>query len=201
MRNFCLILITIIIVPAVWFSSCSKSETYDTDDTPIVSDVRFNFDDSLMYADGTIIYLNDSTNTAPGRIDTLIIGKIVYLTARFQDNIGLSSYRVKMVIDSSRLTPTNDSLLSFYSLGADIYSSNKYKIKDTIIRKNTLITIPTYALRTDKETLLRDTVAIYQGDYIMQIACGNIAGNKDSTSFAYRVKLLSRDSIYAIRKK
>ncbi|NDV96074.1 hypothetical protein D0T84_14295 [Dysgonomonas sp. 521] len=201
MRNFCLILISIIIVPSIWFSSCAKSETYDTDDKPVVSDVRFNFNDSLMYADGTLIKLNDSANTNPDRIDTLILGKMVYLTARFQDNVGLSSYRVKLVIDSSRLTPTNDSLLSFYSLGADIYSSNKHKIYDTVIQKNTLITIPTYALRTNKETQLKDTVAIYQGDYIMQIACGNIAGNRDSTSFSYRVKLLTRDSIYTIRKK
>jgi hypothetical protein len=152
-----------------------------------------------LHFDGLIIKINDSTNTKPNGIDTLVIGHTVFLKARFQDEIGLSSYKVEMNVDSSLMVENKDSVYRFFSLGIDIFSSNNNKISDITVMRNNLVAIPTYTTKLNKETSKTDTLSIYQGDYIMKVACTNIAGKRDS--IYYKVKLLSRDSIYTIRTK
>lgn len=197
MRNFCLILLLITIAPSLWFSSCAKVDEYGDSET-IISDVVFNMDDTIYIEDLKMnIIINDSASIKPNNIDTLVIGKPVYIKARFQDEIGLSSFKVEMKIDSSKLTPTKDSLYYFYSLGADIFSSSRNKIYDITVRKNTLVTIPVTVTRLNKETNETESVDVYQGDYIIKVACLNLAGRGDT--IYHKVKLLSRDSIRTIR--
>lgn len=187
MRNLFIALIIVLIVPAVWFSSCAKVDNYEGAGKPTVSDVRFNANDTLHLQDGEVIVLNDSTKRGPSHIDTLIIGKTLYLNARFRDNIGLSSYRVKMEINSQAGEP-----YKLWALGEDIFSTKRHKVTDTIIIRNSLFSIPYYVLS-------KDTIYMKQGEHELQIAYGNIANKRDSSY--YKVLLLSRDSILSIRKK
>ena len=196
MRNLCITLIIVLVVPAVWFSSCAKIDDYEGAGKPTVSDVRFNANDTLLLENGEVIILNDSTKTSSPRIDTFIIGKTLYLNARFRDSIGLSSYRVKIIVNlETEEHLISEKTLEIKALGEDIFSTKGHKIKDIIVIRNRLFSIPETITKSD---------AIYtpkQGLYDVQIACGNIANRVDSTSFYYKVLLLSRDSILSIRKK
>ena len=196
MRNLCITLIIVLVIPAVWFSSCAKVDDYEGNEKPTVSDVRFNANDTLLLENGEVIVLNDSTKTTSPRIDTFIIGKTLYLNARFRDSIGLSSYRVRMIVDlETKEHFISKKPLDIKALGEDIFSTKGHKIKDTTIIRNRLFSIPEIITRLD--TVFNPK----QGLYDVQIACGNIANRVDSTSFYYKVLLLSRDSILSIRKK
>lgn len=188
MKNLCLAIIFLTVVPMVWFSSCAKVESDDTQN-PVVSEVRFNTDDTIMWK-GDTIRINSSKNTSENRIDTLVIGKIIYMTARFTDNVALSGYIVRM--DSVQPSiQKKDSAFIFKTTGLNIFRKT-----DTIIKLNKLIQIPdTLSGRNAK---VRKPVR--QGDdYKMWVVVGDMANNRDSIS--PRVKLLTRDSIYQIRKK
>ena len=190
MRNFCLTLILLITVPSVWFSSCSGSDDNDDNENPKVSDIRFNFDDTIVY-EGEVIKINDSKNTDPNRTDILVIGKMIYLTAFFEDNVALSGYKVVLDSIPENKGKGNDSVFTFQALGADIFG-----VKDTLIKKNNLLIIPENLIRPQKN----DTLQIWEGDYSMLVACGDKANNVDSTSYVYTVKLYSRKTIYNMHK-
>ncbi|MDR0824982.1 MAG: DUF4625 domain-containing protein [Prevotella sp.] len=196
MKNFCLILIILIIVPAAWFSSCSGSDDYNDNEKPVISNVRFNSNDTIIYNNETIT-INDSLNTEANRIDTLVIGKIVYLTARFQDNLALSGYKVALDSVLENRGNGKDSAYTFYALGANIFGE-KRDVKDTIIRRNNLLTIPNFFLRAKTN----ETVPIREGEYSMKVVCGDKYGGENSRdSVISKVMLFSRETIYNIRKK
>ncbi len=187
MRNFCLIFILFIIVPSVWFSSCSGSDDNDDNEKPVISNVRFNFDDTIVY-EGQSIKINDSKNTDPNRTDILVIGKMIYLTATFQDDLALSSYKVVLDSVPENKGTGNDSVFTFQALGADIFG-----VKDTIIQRNNLLIIPNNLVRPQTN----DNIDIREGEYHMKIVCGDMYGGKESRdSIISKIMIYSRKTIY-----
>lgn len=193
MKKFCLFLISLILIPFLW-TSCDKSEEVDDNEPPVISNVRFNFNDTIIWgSDNEIITINQ--NTAGPNNDTLVIGKLAYMTAHFKDNAyrGLSSYRVKFRLKMKRQSDGQIVDDSLFAIGATIFDSTEITIK-----KNNLITLSESMSRTiDKVSGIYD---IQEGDCKINIAVGDRNNNVDSTSYEYTLKILSRESIYNIRK-
>lgn len=197
MKNLCLLLISLIVIPVLWFSSCAKTEDNNDNISPVIDSlsIRFNFNDTIKWQ-GTSITIND-TLTKEGQ-DTLVIGKVIYMSGRFFTNKerALSGYKVDLyykLINKSQKEINN----TLTAVGASIFGKT-----DTIIRMNRLITIPDFtSIMEDNESGVK-TPVIYspvEGDYTLNVVCGDIYGNRDSLQFP--VKLLSRKSIYDSRKK
>lgn len=195
MRNLCLLLIVLTIIPMLWFSSCAKSEDNNDSIKPVIESIRFNFNDTIMWQ-GTGITIND-TLTKQGQ-DTIVIGKILYMSGHFYTNKdhALSGYKVdlwyKLINKDQKVI---DGILT--GVGAGIFGRT-----DTIIRMNRLVTIPDSISKTEKNEAGIDVSVIYkpvEGEHTLNVVCGDIYGNRDSLQFP--VKLLSRKSIYNSRKK
>ena len=79
MKKLCISLIILTTIFSMYFSSCSGSENHDDNEKPTISNVRFNYNDTIIY-NGVSIKINDSLNINSDRTDTLVIGKMIYLT-------------------------------------------------------------------------------------------------------------------------
>ncbi|GAB6007979.1 hypothetical protein [Dysgonomonas reticulitermitis] len=197
MKNLCLLLISLTIIPMIWFSSCTKTEDNNDNIPPVIDSlsIRFNFNDTIKWQN-TSITIND-TLTKEGQ-DTLVVGKVIYMSGRFFTNKerALSGYKVdlyyKLINESQK--EINDTLTA---VGAGIFGKT-----DTIIRMNRLITIPDFiSIMENNESGVKVPVIYYpvEGDHTLNVVCGDIYGKRDSIQFP--VKLLSRKSIYDSRKK
>lgn len=195
MKNFYPALIILTTILSICFSSCSSSDSHEDNEKPTISNVRFNYNDTIIY-NGIRIKINDSLNMNSDRIDTLVIGKMIYLTAHFRDNLALSSYKVVLDSLAENKGTGNDSVFTFEALGADIFGYKK-DITDTIISRNELLTTPNYFIRSQKG----DTLQIREGAYQIKVVCGDKYGGENSRdSVVSKIMLYSRKTIYDIRK-
>lgn len=82
---------------------------------------------------------------------------------------------------------------TLFAIGATIFDTTEVTIK-----RNNLITLTESMSRTiDEKTGI---YYIQEGDCKINIAVGDRNNNVDSTSYEYTLKILSRESIYNIRK-
>lgn len=196
MKNLCLLLIGLTIIPMLWFSSCAKTEEDNDKIAPVIGIVRFNSNDTINWK-GIIIKINDSTFTNR-ELDTLTIGKVLYLSGKFSSNKdnALSGYKAELWYKSrsKNLKERDDTLKG---IGKSIFG-----MTDADIWNNRLMTIPDSISRTERGKNVQDTTVFYfpiEGDYKVNVVCGDIYGNRDSIQFP--VRLLSRKSIYDSRNK
>ncbi|WP_156032829.1 hypothetical protein [Prevotella sp. 10(H)] len=192
MRKFCLSVLFFVLLPVFYFSSCAKDEN-DESEFPTISDVRVNINDTLRYGQ-LVVRINDSLNTNPQRLDTLISTKWMYISARFTDNHGLSSYKVELypLYKDKRGREDRDSIMPFIKLGQRIFNQT-----DITVHRNRLGQIPDTINRVYK-TGERDTLVLVHDTYNAKVAVIDKAGNADSIT-NHKVVLLSRKALYDIR--
>jgi hypothetical protein len=181
----------------LWFSSCAKTNNSNDNIPPVIDSlsIRFNFNDTIKWQ-GTDITINDTLTKE--RQDTLVIGKMIYMSGRFFTNKerALSGYKVNLyykLINRSR----KERYDTLTAVGAGIFGKT-----DTIIRMNRLIMIPdSISIKEKNESDVEVPVIYYpmEGNYKVNVVCGDIYSNRDSIQFP--VKLLSRKLIYDSRKK
>ncbi|GAB6121360.1 hypothetical protein [Dysgonomonas termitidis] len=196
MRNFCLFIVTLILLTGLYFSSCAKVEGDETE-PPAISDVRINKNDTLMYGN-LVIKMNDSLNDNPNRMDTVIATKWMYIYARFTDNEALSTFKVEInpeYKDKRGRENVKDSIMPIVKLGQMIFNQ-----KDITVYRNRLLQIPDTITRTrkDGDVSVMDTLVLSQKIYDMKVAVIDKAGNGDSI-MDYKVVLMNRKSLYDVR--
>ncbi|HMM02215.1 MULTISPECIES: hypothetical protein [unclassified Dysgonomonas] len=196
MRNFCLFIVSLILLTGLYFSSCAKVEDDETE-PPVISDVRINKNDTLMYGN-LVVKINDSLNDNPNRMDTVIATKWMYIYARFTDNEGLSTFKVEInpeYRDKRGRENVKDSIMPVIKLGQMIFNQ-----KDITVYRNRLVQIPDTITRTrkDGDKLVMDTLVLTQKIYDMKVAVIDKAGNGDSI-MDYKVVLMNRKALYDVR--
>lgn len=184
-----------ILIPVIYFSSCAKDENDDDKERPRIVYAHINVNDTLYVADKNItIKLNDSLSSNH-EIDTLTIGKWVYINAKFHDDKGLSTFKVETRLRYVSKTGTEgEKILDtlFVKLGRNIFG------KDTIeVAQNRLMQIP------DTITRKYDNIPVKLGlvanDYPFKVVCLDISGKRDSIQVPVRV--IHRKTIYDGRFK
>ncbi len=198
MRNFCLFIVSLILLAGLYFSSCAKVEDDETE-PPTISDVRINKNDTLMYGN-LVVGINDSLNENPNRMDTVIATKWMYIYARFTDKGGslLSTFKVEInpeYKDKRGRESVKDSIMPIIRLGQMIFNQ-----KDITVYRNRLVQIPDTITRTrkDGDKLVMDTLVLTQKIYDLKVAVIDKAGNGDSI-MDYKVVLMNRKTLYDIR--
>lgn len=198
MKKFNIFLLSIIIVPCLYFSSCAKDENEDFD-APSILYVRMNLHDTLYNKEGQKIILNDSTNL-DYLIDTVVMDKWLFIDAAFlEEGSGLSSFKVETELrykyNGDRLEDHEmykDSILKIMRRGNNIYD------KDTaFIYGNRLVKLTDSIARNYKGTSV--PLKLVEGDYDTKVVCMDIAGNKDSIIFP--VRYLYRSTVLKNRMK
>lgn len=198
MKKFNVFLLSIFLIPTLYFSSCAKEDDDDFE-VPSILYARMNMHDTLYTKDAIKITLNDSTIVGY-EIDTVVIGKWLFIDAAFLDKgRGLSSFKVETELrykyggnNSENLEMYKDSILKIMRRGnniygrdtAFIYGNRLVKIADSISRNYNGTSVP---------------LKLVEGDYDTKIVCMDIAGNKDSIEFP--VRYLSRSSVIKARQK
>ncbi|MBK5720571.1 hypothetical protein JGH11_06775 [Dysgonomonas sp. Marseille-P4677] len=196
MRNFCLLILLLICIPAIYFSSCAKVEN-DEKDLPVMSEISINLNDTIMYLDPLTnkrraLKFNDSISRSKidpkDRVDTVIIGKWMYISARFKDEGGLSTFKAgdTLVYKDINDNKNNklDSALKIVKLGQSIFGQT-----DIYVSRSRLIQLPDTIRRTGiaygnqrNDTLIRRTE-----NHKLLVACMDKSGNKDSTYVPIRI--------------
>lgn len=191
---------------SIYFSSCAKEENSENE-KPVMSEISINLNDTIMYFDlitnkRKTLKFNDSISRSKidpsNRIDTVIIGKWMYISARFVDEGGLSTFKVGDTltykdINSNKADPL-DSILNIVKLGESIFNK-----KDVYVFRNRLIQLPD-TLRREGIAYgknRRDTLIRISEDYKLLVACMDKAGNKDSTYIL--IRLITRDKFLESR--
>lgn len=145
------ILSIILFVCICIFFNCGGSNLYDDDIPPTIVDITPK--------DGDTLYLANDTNK---------------FIAHFTDNIGLSSYAVKIYSLNSSLGRT-DSLYMYY---VKSWGDNSFGQPEVFAEKN----IQLYS--TQRDTSATNTTGlsypIIPGDYQFKVYCIDMAGNMDS---------------------
>lgn len=195
MKNFCLFLICLIIFPMLYFSSCAKEENNNDGVKPKISEVMFNSNDTIMWK-GTAIRINHPATKE--EMDTLVIGKLAYMSGRFTSNKekALSGYKVEFYFKMKNKDTGEVIDDTLRAVGTTIYGKN-----DTIVKRNNLVLIPdttSISIVVDGKTE-KGMYYPVEGEYKINIVCGDIYGNRDSIQ--HDVRLLSRRSIYDSRNK
>lgn len=198
MKNLCLLLIGLTIIPILWFSSCAKTEDNNDGIKPVIDSLsfRFNANDTINW-EGTFIKINDSTSRKK-EPDTLVIGKMLYMSGKFSSNKinALSGYKVELwyKLMNKDKKEIDEKLRA---IGKSIFGQT-----DADIWNNRLMTIFDTISKIEKGKNGQDTTVLYSpiaGEYKVNVVCGDIYGNRDSIQFP--VRLLTRESIYNSRKK
>lgn len=201
MRNFCLSIVFLIGISTIYFS-CAKEENQETE-PPVIdrSTLRVNMNDTLLYrsADGKIqrLRINDSLNINR-EIDTVVIGKWIYVSVRLRDNEGLSTFKVQGELSYDKVNVQDpqkgDSILKFVKIGQPIFGET-----DVYAYRNRIVQIQDTIKRYDKTGRVDTLVLDNTKDHELKIACIDIAGNGDSLHIPFR--LVSRKKVYDDRIK
>lgn len=198
MRKLNLFFLLTVLLPCIYFSSCEKGDSTDVD-LPIVVYAKMNVNDTLYPSKGIEIKLNDSTNVYH-EIDTVVIGKWMYINASFIDKgKGLSSFKVETNltyrykgndIEAGSSDKYKDSIMPIIKVGGVIYG------KDTAtVARNWLVLIQDSITKSYSGSTVR--LGLVEDDYITKVVCMDIEGNRDSISFP--VRFLNRKTIYESR--
>lgn len=200
MRKFSLSIIFLILVPALYFSSCAEDENKDDNEIPKILYAHINVNDTLYVTDTIYskeeitLKLNDSLSVNH-EIDTLTIGKWVYINAAFADDKSLSTFKVETTLRyKSKAGTGDDKTLDtlFVKLGRNIFG------KDTIkVAQNRLMQIPDTIIR--KYNNIPVKLGLVANDYQFKVVCLDASGKRDSIQFP--VRMLFRKTIYDDRFK
>ncbi|GEM_PF-1630650 len=206
MRTFCIFIFALMSFFSIYFSSCAKEENSENE-KPVMSEISINLNDTIMYFDlitnkRKTLKFNDSISRSKidpsNRIDTVIIGKWMYISARFVDEGGLSTFKVGDTLTYKDINPNKadplDSILNIVKLGESIFNK-----KDVYVFRNRLIQLPD-TLRREGIAYgenRRDTLIRISEDYKLLVACMDKAGNKDSTYIP--ICLITRDKFLESR--
>ena len=208
MRNFCLVILLLIGIPAIYFSSCAKVESEERD-APVMSEISINLNDTIMYLDPVTkkrqaLKFNDSISRSKidpkNRIDTVIIGKWMYISARFRDEGGLSTFKAGDTLLYKDITISQksklDSTLRIVKLGQSIFGQT-----DIYVSRSRLIQLPDTLYRTGMAygDQRNDILVRKAEDHKLLVACMDKAGNKDSTYVP--IKILTREKFIESRVK
>lgn len=183
MKNSHLSIISLVII---LLASCVGSSENDDREQPIITDIRLTssamLGDTIMNGEDSILLNRNPYAT----IDTLIIGKSMFFSARFTDNDKLSSFRlnldsVELAADPERI----DRAYTYWQRYTSIFG------KDTItISKQRFGTIPDSIAVDTKNLKLRE------GDYYVRVMCVDVAGNQtDTLKYSRDVKLFYRETL------
>lgn len=206
MRNFCLVILLLIGIPAIYFSSCAKVESEERG-APVMSEISINLNDTIMYLDPVTkkrqaLKFNDSISRSKidpkNRIDTVIIGKWMYISARFRDEGGLSTFKAGDTLHYQNINDSKkmDSVLKIVKLGQSIFGKT-----DIYVSRNRLIQLPDTLRRTGTAygSQRNDTLVRRIEDHKLLVACMDRGGNKDSTYVP--IKILTREKFIESRVK
>lgn len=206
MRNFCLLILLSVAISVIYFSSCAKVEHQESS-APIISEISINLNDTVMYFDSAEmkrkpLKLNDSISRSKidprDRVDTVILGKWMYISARFQDEGGLSTFKAGDTLKYQNINEDKklDSTLRIMRLGQSIFGKT-----DIYVSHSRLLQLPDVLYRTGiaygdqrNDTLVRSVE-----DHKLLVACIDKAGNKDSTYTPIRI--ISREKFIKSRIK
>lgn len=201
MRRFSLFIILCALMQVLYFSSCGEDENDDDKQRPKIEHASMNVNDTLYVTDINYspqemsLKLNDSLNVNH-EIDTLTIGKWMYINAGFSDDKSLSTFKVELKLkyrsrpDEEGKQKELDSL--FVKLGRNIYG------KDSIVvNRNRLLLLTDTLNRNIDSTPFR--LGLVEGDYPLKVVCVDVSGKRDSVIFPVRVLL--RKTIYNGRLK
>ncbi|MFV0417644.1 MAG: hypothetical protein ACK5KT_02770 [Dysgonomonas sp.] len=200
MQKFSLSIILLLLVPTLYFSSCAEDENKDDNESPKIVYAHINVNDTLYVTDTVYskqevtLKLNDSLSLNH-EIDTLTIGKWVYVNAEFRDDKSLSTFKVETTLRyKSKAGTGDDKTLDtlFVKLGRNIFG------KDTIqVAQNRLMQIPDTITR--KYNNIPVKMGLVPNDYQFKVVCLDASGKRDSIQFP--VRLLFRKTIYNDRFK
>lgn len=188
-----LFLVFIVIVPTIF--SCVSSTESDDSTAPIIHDIRMRirydsayiFPDTILLEDGNIITLNTDPNADT---DTLVMNRYMYFKGKFEDAEGLSSYRIRLSYDSSRLIePTTLDTLYAISRGYDNIFNQKYLIVFQV-----MMVLPDSLSSQAANASITKQKPIREGDYILTVDCVDKANNFAEPK-TRKIKLLRRQTI------
>lgn len=190
MKKLNIFLLFIFLIPTLYFSSCSKDDGNDDLDAPSIWYAKINMHDTIYTSEGKLIILNDSTRVEH-QIDTVVIGKWLFIDAAFWDEGKLSSFKVETnlrykyngdALENPEMY--KDSILKIMRRGNNIYN------KDTaFVYGNRLVKISDSIARNYNGKSV--SLKLVEGDYDTKVVCMDIAGNKDSIEFPVRYLLRS----------
>lgn len=184
------LIIIILAISFIVLYSCEKSTDRDDREPPIISDIRTNISgieetsDIIETTSGSI-----RINLNPDReIDTLVIGRNIYISLRVSDNDELSSLRVSIEpIDPK--APSSSTEKAFTAMPKTY--SGVFGKKDTTFTKVYFGNVPPFYKGSNEE----DILTIIEGDYHLKVRAVDYSGNQ-TDSLAYRiVRLLDPKTI------
>lgn len=175
MKKYIISIISAIIL-AVSYNSCSEDEIASKDNAlPTVSEIKINWGDTLRV--GSLTLQDDREG---GRIpDTLIVGKPALLSAIFEDDLALSSYRVVLSFDSIS-QPQKDSTTMYYNYACS-YGDISGMSRSILTKKLVIPSIPDNVFGKPTRT----------GDYFFKIIVMDLSGKVDSAQ--QKVKVINRN--------
>lgn len=184
------LIIIILAISSIILYSCEKSTERNDFESPIISDIHLNISREAVDTIGKI-----KINSNPDRdIDTLVIGRDIYISLRVSDNDCLSTLRVAInPIDPNNTGGPNNSeeLTEKYFTAMPKVYTGIFGKKDTTFTKVYFGNIPPYY----KHSNGKDIINIIEGDYHLNVSAVDYSGNQSDT-LAYKViKILSRESI------
>lgn len=200
MQKFSLSIIFLILVPALYFSSCAEDENKDDNEIPKILYAHINVNDTLYVTDTIYskeeitLKLNDSLSVNH-EIDTLTIGKWVYINAAFADDKSLSTFKVETTLRYKSKTGVGDDKTLdtlFIKLGRNIFGEKSIKVA-----RNRLMQIPDTITR--KYNNIPVKMGLVPNDYQFKVVCLDTSGKRDSIQFP--VRMLFRKTIYDDRFK
>lgn len=192
--------IFLVFVSVIVFISCEKDENENDKIAPIISDVRVNYLDTIIYEGVTYKYNRNNTTS----IDTLVPGRSLRLSARFQDstdldpnNQGLSSYMIKIRYDSTATSPNPPREKVTAEDGTWRYKDSALYITRTW---NTIFGKKDTAVIDQSDIFVRDSLSMntgtrpyQQGEYFFTVYCVDKAGNQDTVQ--HRLVLMYRPDL------
>lgn len=183
----------------VLFISCAEVE--HDQEKPVISNVRLNIRDTLMYA-GKVIRINvDSLNPDPNRIDTLVIGKMIYLSATLRDDMMLSSYTTRL--DSIATDDREFRAFTFIKSGININNPKDGDRKHFELKRQQVIIIPD-SISTPVAEGKTKVKGVRSEEYKFTVRCIGANAKEGDTlhvsSSVHRVKLFTRKELYELRK-
>ncbi|MDR2955201.1 MAG: hypothetical protein LBV43_08980 [Prevotella sp.] len=181
MRKVVLSIICLFVVSLFYFTSCGEDKS-DDKVPPVIEFAKFNVNDTIWDGLETLITINDSTKEQTHLIDTVVIGKWLYISARFTDNEakGLSTFKVETNLVYKGKEGVKDSLLEIVKLGRSIFAQN-----DVSVYYNKLVQISDTIRRNTTGSGVQN-LGLVEGDYSVKVVCIDVAGNTDSQTFPVR---------------
>lgn len=197
MQKFSLSIIVFILFPVFYFSSCAEDENEEDKEIPKIEYAHINVNDTLYVTDrnyteeDVTIKLNDSLSINH-EIDTLTIGKWIYINAAFSDDKNLSTFKVETKLRYKSKTGENILDTLFVKLGRNIFGETQIKVS-----RNKLMQVPDTITRRYNNIPIK--LGLIEGDYDFKVVCLDISGKRDSIIFP--VRIIPRKTIYEDRFK